>query len=131
MWERTGGGHPLEGSSERVDSGLHRVTIIQGLFPRAFARRAKWGYNGGWQQEIAIWNVGMPTTIAALRREGRNADRGLTAGFTVLSALFGANHLCAAIHSPRRTGNWIAAAANGAGLSARLGVVAAGSTQLR
>jgi hypothetical protein len=54
--------------------GFVGSAIIQGLFPRAFARRARWGYNGGWQREIAIWNVGMLTTIAALRRQGADAD---------------------------------------------------------
>jgi hypothetical protein len=48
-------------------------------------------------------------------------------GFTVLSALFGANHLCAAIQSPRSMSNWIGVAANGVGL----GVGAAGRRQPR
>jgi hypothetical protein len=41
--------------------------VIQGLGLRWFARMAKWGYNDGWQREIAIWNIGTLTLIAALR----------------------------------------------------------------
>jgi hypothetical protein len=108
-------------------AGFVASAVIQGLFPHAFARRSTWGYNSGWQREIAIWNVGIVTTVAALRRQGVNADKGLMTGFTVLSALLGANHLSAAIHSPRSVSNWIGAAANGAGL----GVVAVRRTQPR
>ena len=97
-------------------AGFGASAIIQGLFPHGFARRSKWGYNSGWQREIVIWNIGMLTTIGALRRQGADADDGLMAGFTVLSALFGANHLSAAIQSPRSVSNWIGAAANGAAL---------------
>jgi hypothetical protein len=106
-------------------AGFAGAAVIQGLFPRAFARRSKWGHNSGWQREIAIWNVGILTTIAALRREGADADTGLMTGFMVLSALFGANHLAAAVQSPRSVGNWAGAAANGVGLSTGLRVVAA------
>jgi hypothetical protein len=101
-------------------SGFLASAVIQGLFPRAFARASAWGYNDGWQREIAIWNVGTLTAIAALRREGADIDRSLIAGFAVLSALFGANHLAAAMRSPRSIGNWVGAAANASGLGAGL-----------
>ena len=77
-------------------AGFIGSAVIQGLFPRAFARRSRWDYNAGWQREIAIWNVGVLTTIAALRRPGADVDTGLMTGFMVLSGLFGANHLVAA-----------------------------------
>jgi hypothetical protein len=112
-------------------AGFVGSAVIQGLFPRAFARRTKWGYNGGWQREIAIWNVGMLTTIVALRRQAVDADKSLITGFMVLSALFGANHLAAAVQSPRSVGNWVGAAANGAGLNTGLRVVADGRMQPR
>lgn len=80
--------------------GFATAAVVQGLFPRAFARYTAWGRNDGWQREIAIWNLGTLTVIAALRREGADADRSLIAGFSVLSALFGVNHLAAALRSP-------------------------------
>jgi hypothetical protein len=101
-------------------AGFAASALIQGLFARRFASTAKWGYNDGWQREIAIWNIGTLTVIAALRRDGIDADRSLVAGFAVLSALFGANHLAAALQSPGSWSNWLGAASNGVGLSAGL-----------
>jgi hypothetical protein len=101
-------------------SGFLASAVIQGLFPRAFARTSAWDYNDGWQREIAIWNVGTLTSIAALRREGTDVDRSLIAGCAVLSALFGANHLAAALRSPRSVSNWVGAAANASGLGVGL-----------
>ena len=49
-------------------AGFATSAVIQGLGLRWFARMAKWGYNDGWQREIAIWNIGTLTLIAALRR---------------------------------------------------------------
>ncbi|HZA90770.1 MAG TPA: hypothetical protein VE401_11125 [Solirubrobacterales bacterium] len=100
--------------------GFAAAAVIQGVGPRRFARHAKWDYNDGWQREIAIWNIGTLTTIAALRRENADPDRSLIAGFGVLSALFGANHLAAALKSPRSWGNWLGAASNALGLATGL-----------
>jgi hypothetical protein len=49
-------------------AGFATSAVIQGLGLRWFARMAKWGYNDGWQREIAIWNIGTLTLIAPLRR---------------------------------------------------------------
>ena len=105
-------------------AGFAAAAILQGLAPRRFARDTKWGHNDGWQREIAIWNLGTLTTIAALRREDADPDRSLIAGFAVLSSLFGANHLAAALHSPRSWSNWIGAGANAVGLGAGLAAMA-------
>jgi uncharacterized membrane protein HdeD (DUF308 family) len=100
--------------------GFAAAAIIQGVVPRRFARHTNWGYNDGWQREIAIWNIGTLTTIAALRRENADPDRSLITGFAVLSALFGANHLAAALKSPRSRGNWLGATSNVFGLATGL-----------
>jgi hypothetical protein len=100
--------------------GFATAAVIQGVGPRRFARHVKWDPNDGWQREIAIWNVGTLTTIAALHRENADPDRSLIAGFGVLSALFGANHLAAALTSPRSWGNWLGAASNAIGLATGL-----------
>jgi uncharacterized membrane protein HdeD (DUF308 family) len=101
-------------------AGFAAAAVLQGLAPRRFARNTSWGHNDGWQREIAIWNLGTLTTIAALRPENADPDRSLIAGFAVLSALFGVNHLAAALHSRRSCGNWIGAGANAVGLTAGL-----------
>jgi hypothetical protein len=106
-------------------AGFTGAALVQGLFPRAFARRTLWGYNGGWQREIAIWNVGTLTAWAALPRGRADVDRALIAGYSVLSTLFGANHLVAALRSPRSVGNWAGAAANAVGLGAGIATLAA------
>ena len=101
-------------------AGFAAAAAVQGVGPRRFARNTKWGYNDGWQREIAIWNVGTLTLIAALRRENADPDRSLIAGFAVLSTLFGANHLAAALESPRGWSNWLGATANAVGLATGL-----------
>jgi uncharacterized membrane protein HdeD (DUF308 family) len=100
--------------------GFATAAVIQGVGPRRFAHHVKWDPNDGWQREIAIWNIGTLTTIAALRRENADRDRSLIAGFGVLSALFGANHIAAALKSPRSWGNWLGAASNAVGLATGL-----------
>jgi hypothetical protein len=97
-------------------AGFAGAALIQGLFPRAFADATGWGRNKGWQREIAIWNVGLLTTIWRVRQPGADVDRALATGFSVLSALFGINHLAAAASSPRSWGNWLGAVANAVGL---------------
>ena len=100
--------------------GFAVSAAVQGLGPRRFASHTKWDYSDGWQREIAIWNIGTLTLIAALRRDGADPDRSLIAGFAVLSGLFGANHLAAALRSPRSWGNWLGATANTVGLATGL-----------
>ena len=104
-------------------AGFATAAVIQGLFARRFARGTSWGYNEGWQREIAIWNIGTLTTATALGR-GLDADRSLIAGFSVLSVLFGANHLHAALRSPQSWSNWLGASANAVALGVGVAAVA-------
>ena len=110
-------------------AGFAGSALIQGLFPRAFARQTGWGHNGGWQREIAIWNLGTLTAIVALRQGGTDVDRGLVAGFSVLSALFGANHLAEALKDPRNLGNWAGAGANAIGLASGVAALTKGDDE--
>jgi uncharacterized membrane protein HdeD (DUF308 family) len=105
-------------------AGFAAAALIQGLAPRRFAHNTKWGHNAGWQREIAIWNLGTLTTIAALRRRDADPERALIAGFAVLSTLFGANHLAAGLRSHRNWSNWIGAGANAVGLATGLAALA-------
>ncbi len=104
-------------------AGFAGSAVIQGLFPLRFAQGTPWGYNAGWQREIAIWNIGTVTAVAALRRDDSDVDSALIAGFAVLSALFGTNHLWAARQSPHSWSNWVGAIANGIGLAAGIAAV--------
>jgi hypothetical protein len=116
---------PTSGDAVNIwTAGFAAAAIIQGLAPRRFADTTKWGHNGGWQREIAIWNLGTLTTIAALRGRNADSDGALIAGFAVLSSLFGANHLAAAVHSRRSWGNWVGAGANAVGLATGLAALA-------
>ena len=98
--------------------------MIQGVFGRIFARATTWGHNPGWQREIAIWNLGTLVTIVRLRRHPGDPDRALAGAFTVLSGLFGLNHLVAGLRSPRSWGNWLGAAANVTAVGLAAGAVA-------
>ncbi len=107
--------------------GTTGALVIQGLFRRRFARHSAWGYNGGWQREIAIWNLGTIVAGAALARMGPNPARAQLRGYMVLSALFGMNHLVAAMRSPRSWSNWLGAGTNAAGLAIGLAALAGSS----
>lgn len=98
-------------------AGFAIAAVTQGAFPRRFAQGTAWGPNDGWQREIAIWNLGLLTIVWKARRPGADIDRALITGFSVLSSLFAANHLAAAVRKPRSHANWIAAAGNIAGLT--------------
>lgn len=85
--------------------------------PNRFARDTAWGASP-WQREIAIWNIGTLVAIARLRRDGEDPDRALAEGFSVLSALFAANHAATIVRAPTKLGHWTAFVANAVGLTA-------------
>ncbi len=91
--------------------------VTQGVFPRRFARDTAWGYNGGWQREIAVWNLGTIVAGIGISASGHEPARAQLRGLMVLSALFALNHLAAALRAPKSWSNWIGAGANIAGLA--------------
>lgn len=97
--------------------GFIQAGAILTIAPKRFARDTAWGYSP-WQREIAIWNVGMVTAALSLRGRDAETDQALGRGFSVLSALFAANHLAELRRSPSKAGHWLAAIANLAGLGA-------------
>ena len=109
-------------------AGFAAAAVTQLVFPRLVSRATRWGRNEGWQREIGIWNLGTLTTIAALQRRDADPDRALAVGVSVLSALFGANHLTAALRSPWSWGNWAGALVNAVGLTVGLGALASSVT---
>ncbi|ADG97055.1 conserved hypothetical protein [Segniliparus rotundus DSM 44985] len=100
--------------------GFGGAMILQGVFRKQFAEHTFWGYNGGWQREIAVWNLGTVVTALSLAKEPEAPARAQVRGYAVLSALFAVNHLAAAARSPRSWGHWAAAGANAAGLAVGL-----------
>lgn len=101
-------------------AGTSTALVTQGLFGRRFARDTAWGYNGGWQREIAVWNLGTIVAGTVLVPMGPEAARAQLRGLMVLSTLFGINHLVAAVRSPRSWSNWIGAGMNAVGLAVGL-----------
>ncbi len=73
--------------------------VVQSVFQARFASLTLWGLAPGWQNEIAIWNVGM---ILVITRQLSSEDKAaaIVPGLTVLSLLFSANH-ASALHLSR------------------------------
>lgn len=99
--------------------GFVQAGAILTIAPKRFSRDTAWGHSP-WQREIAIWNAGMVTAALGLRGRDDATDEALGRGFSVLSALFAANHLLELRRSPTKAGHWLAAVANLAGLGAWL-----------
>jgi hypothetical protein len=106
-------------------AGFVGAALTQGLWPRRFADRTAWGYNAGWQREIAMWNVGTLAALAAVQTAEDAVQRRVACAYAFLMVLFGANHVGAGLQSRRSWGHWIGAGANGAGLLTALPLLAA------
>jgi hypothetical protein len=87
------------------------------VFRRRFARDTAWGYNGGWQREIAVWNLGTIVAGIGITASGEEPARAQLRGLVVLSTLFALNHLAAALRAPKSWSNWIGAGVNVAALA--------------
>lgn len=68
--------------------------IWQFFLPNLSGQFTSWGYNIGWQREIALWNIGIIAAIMiALVKENTEYIKILTYQSTILCWLLGANHL--------------------------------------
>ncbi|MGO3325113.1 hypothetical protein [Gordonia sp. (in: high G+C Gram-positive bacteria)] len=103
--------------------GSSGAMILQAGFARRFARHTSWGFNSGWQREIAVWNLGAIVAGVGAVGQGSNAARAQLRGLVVLSALFSLNHAVAGIGSPRSWSHWVGAGANGLGIAVGLPVL--------
>ncbi|MCV7350375.1 hypothetical protein [Mycobacterium parmense] len=92
--------------------GSAAALVTQGVFRKRFAQHSAWGYNGGWQREIAVWNFGTIVAGLGIAASGDEAARAQLRGLMVLSTLFALNHLAAALRAPKSWSNWIGAGAN-------------------
>jgi len=84
---------------------------------KQFAAATRWGPNGGWQREIAIWNLGMTAVLLRARRPPGKREAEFLTALTFMAALLCANHLAAVATSPRSRGNWLGVAANAVGIA--------------
>lgn len=92
--------------------------IVQTIFQRIVAgNMSLWGWNPGWQREIAFWNVGC-AIIALLSLSIKNTESAIPIiiGYTVLFALLGTNHLAMLCHDPYSKFHWPPFIANYVGL---------------
>lgn len=80
--------------------GFAGSLVIQSVFQHWFAANAFWGANHGWQNEIAIWNLGMIGVLAGVLRARSGIERYVLPGLAVLSLCFGINHAVALAAAP-------------------------------
>lgn len=70
--------------------------IWQTFLPELAKRFSVWGMASGWQREIALWNVGLISSIAyTLVKKKKEFMKILTLQSTLLCWVLGANHLVA------------------------------------
>ena len=86
---------------------------IQTAFQSWFADNSYWGANHGWQNEIAIWNLGVLIVLLGIFKANSGVERSVLPGLAVLSLCFGANHALALSSSPESISNWAGATMNG------------------
>lgn len=90
--------------------------VIQSVFQRWFAKNSHWGSNVGWQNEIAIWNLGVLVVLVGVLRSNANIESYVLPGLAVLSLFFGINHAVAVLRSPRSLSNWAGVISNTLGI---------------
>jgi hypothetical protein len=76
--------------------------LAQGFLPRMAARHSTWEHSGGWQREIALWNVGLSSALLrALLEPEEPAPVALAHSLRILSVALGLNHVVALRSKPR------------------------------
>ncbi|MCA9541014.1 MAG: hypothetical protein KC620_19070 [Myxococcales bacterium] len=90
--------------------------VMQSVLQRWFAENSAWGRNMGWQNEIAIWNLGVFVALGGVLAADANLESAVLPGLAILSLCFGLNHARALRDSPRSHSHWAGAVANGLGV---------------
>ena len=75
--------------------GFAASFIIQSIFQGWFAKNSYWKRNTGWQNEIAIWNIGMMIILYGVVRESMDHITEIRLGLVVMSFFLCINHLIA------------------------------------
>ncbi len=102
----------LEHTFELWIAGLVVTAIvIQGARPRWFASTTGWAHVGGWQREIACFDLALAWILFDLH--GTDCAALVLWPFLLLWTLLGTNHLFGLIRAPGKRGHWAGVAANG------------------
>lgn len=86
--------------------------IIQSLFQLWFAENSYWGANQGWQNEIAIWNLGVFAMLTGALVAKAKIESYLLPGLALLSLCFAINHSAALLSDGSAMSNWAGATTN-------------------
>lgn len=90
--------------------------VMQSVLQVWFADNSYWGPNRGWQNEIAIWNVGILAILFSILSGARGHERRVLPGLALLSACFAINHMNALIAAPGHVSHVLGALGNGIGV---------------
>ena len=96
--------------------GFWMSFIIQGPFQGWFAKNSFWKRNIGWQNEIAIWNIGMIIILYGIIRNSMDHIFEVRLGLFVMSFFLCINHLTALFKDKSSISNIMGAVANFIGL---------------
>lgn len=90
--------------------------VMQSVLQVWFAGNSYWGANQGWQNEIAIWNVGILAMLLGILSGARGQERRVLPGLALLSTGFAINHLNALAAAPGHISHMLGAFGNVAGV---------------
>lgn len=66
--------------------------LIQSVFQERFGRYAYWKQNSGWQNEIAIWNIGLSIILYGILKHSIDTIVEIKLALFIMSCLFFINH---------------------------------------
>ena len=98
-------------------AGFAASFVMQTVFQGWFATNSAWGVNVGWQNEIAVWNLGVIVMLVGFLRADTGREESLLLGLCVLSLCFGTNHAYALVSSGLNVSNAMGAVFNYFGVS--------------
>jgi len=94
-------------------AGFVASFVIQTVFREWFAANTHWGVNKGWQNEIAIWNMGIIAVISGILFVNSTYAVYMLPGLLILSVSFAVNHFIALKRSRSfKAGNFAGMLAN-------------------
>ena len=92
--------------------GFFASFVTQSFFQKWFGKSSVWKENRGWQNEIAIWNLGVGVILYGLLKQPINNVTDVKLGLFTLSLLFLANHSYALLKDPKAPSHLLGALLN-------------------
>jgi hypothetical protein len=86
--------------------------VIQGALQPWFASSTSWAFTGGWQREIAVFDLCLALILWGARGSDAIIEAVVLAPFLLMFALLGTNHFVALVRAPNKPGHWAGVAAN-------------------